>query len=664
MTAPQSTTTNTADPWSTVGIQAEYVHDSTVYQVLPGATPQKKYEVGVRFLENGVPAKARALIGEAIANDYDTSEVRFHWMLAMLSKRTYRELAHSDLDQLRHIRDVLHLYADGEWTRGLHALCGLLDCQDKPGTDSETALNELFDLDPAQRAQIRRHLDMFLTGAIKDALWANTRDEAKAAQTSNDRLERAWAYFYALPSGPRAREPEALATTTRDWLLIVLSTAVFAAAVGYLGWLMLLRATPLPILAYLLAVASVLLGGRQGLEWRYRTERLHAKEREHSVLRPLRRAPEDGFTDRVDKRFDRYFNKYLPAGADRQEWINGTIGIRNTLRDEVVELYREDRVSDQEISWLIRHMVSDVKKRWQNGTLWSYREQYRIKLVTKALCCLGFTALVPTGVSVLDTAIRTRPLAAALVTLVVVVSGWVAATRWLHIIIELRRYAEELQERDQRLHDRTDAYQRWKKKLEDKKPSEEEMETWLRHDRTMLLDNAIRHYKLAWRDIIGHAFLQTPAKNYKRARAHGGPWRYSRYEIRLFLITTDGVREVSTELDFEKVAFHGQQRTNFRFDAVASVHVTKTDQFRQTLELTLINGPTVTVRVTDSEPGQLEPGEDPQTLSDITLEAAGLAHALHILEGIAAEGQQWIKRDHQANSHLVDVTPAIQGLLT
>ncbi|QTR04629.1 hypothetical protein J7S33_07195, partial [Saccharothrix algeriensis] len=69
--------TNTAEAGATVGIQAETVHNSTVYQVLPDASPRQKFEVGVRYLEDGVPVRARELINDAIAHGYDNGEVRF-----------------------------------------------------------------------------------------------------------------------------------------------------------------------------------------------------------------------------------------------------------------------------------------------------------------------------------------------------------------------------------------------------------------------------------------------------------------------------------------------------------------------------------------------------------------------------------------------------------
>ena len=65
---------------------------STTYTVPDGASAREIYEVGVRHLDAGLPAQAHGLIFQAIAGGYDSAEVQLHWLLAMLSKRSYRDL--------------------------------------------------------------------------------------------------------------------------------------------------------------------------------------------------------------------------------------------------------------------------------------------------------------------------------------------------------------------------------------------------------------------------------------------------------------------------------------------------------------------------------------------------------------------------------------------
>lgn len=81
-----------------------------------------------------------------------------------------------------------------------------------------------------------------------------------------------------------------------------------------------------------------------------------------------------------------------------------------------------------------------------------------------------------------------------------------------------------------------------------------------------------------------------------------------------------------------------------------------------TLELTLTNGPTRNIRVTDPEDRQPDPDESPTTFSKINLDAAGFTHALHMLEGIAAEGKNWIDRDPHINGNFDDPPVPCQNL--
>ncbi|MGH8527481.1 MAG: hypothetical protein ACREXY_25710, partial [Gammaproteobacteria bacterium] len=192
-------------------------------------------------------------------------------------------------------------------------------------------------------------------------------------------------------------------------------------------------------------------------------------------------------------------------------------------------------------------------------------------------------------------------------------------------------------------------YERWKAFVDATRPSETQMETWLTCDKTLFVDEVLRHYQLSWRDIIIHTILMTPVRPYDRAREKGGPWRYSRYSLRLFLVTRDGVREVNTEFDFADSTRTNEQRSNYRFDALSSVQVTERDNVGYDLELVLSNGPARKIRVKDTDTHQLAPDENAQELTNINLDAAGFAHAFRLLEGIAADGKRWIERNNSNN---------------
>ncbi|NYH77250.1 hypothetical protein FHR84_000564 [Actinopolyspora biskrensis] len=643
-----TTTTNTAGSGSSVGIQAEWVHNSNVYMVSSDDPPEQKYRVGVNYLDNGVPLRAREWIDAAIARDYDGAAVRFYWALALLSKRSYRELSTEERGLLGELPDHIATYPDSEWTRALEALCELLGHLDVPDRDPTPALEKLRSLPARQREQIVRHCDLVLTSGVKDSLWAETRRTAERRRRAGNRENRVWAYFQPEPIRPRAQYPDPKGATPQQWLRAVLASALLAGSLGSLGWILLQRPTAISVIAYLTTLAVGALAAKTGFEWRYRTQRLRSKEREYAGEVAAHAAPGSGFANQVDHAFQYYAHKYAPKEVDRSVWLAETRGIRTTLRNEVVELYRESRIQVGRVRWLIRHLILDVRKQWCENVLFSYRQQYRTPLSTRAWCLSALVVGVLAACAVVDAAVRTAPLSALASVLIAVITGRVATFRWCYILGEHRRFAEEDQEYARKMEARQTAYQRWKDKLAATCPTEEEMETWLECDRILLVDEALRHYRLAWRDITAHTIVQTPAKSCKRARVNGGPWRYSKYDLQLFLITAEGVRELAKQLDVEHGTFHGNERGHFRFDAVSSLRVVESGDHKYTLELTLSNGPTRTIEVTEPERNFEPASPDEPGLSRISLDATGFTHALHVLEGISAEGKAWIQRDTAA----------------
>lgn len=363
MTAPDSRTDNTAESGSTIGIQAQQVHNSSVYVAHSDDSPRTKYDAGVRYLDDGVPTRAHELIHDAVVHGHDSCEARFHLLLALLSRRSHRQLDPHDLEQISATQEALDRFPGDQWKRAAQIICDLVSSMNDPTVEPGIVRAELLSLHADLRAKILKHLDQFLTGAIKDEFWGERRDTARNARTSGDRLDRAWAYFCPAPACPRSRIPKPESTTTRDRMLAIAATALFVLAAGYLGWLVLLRAAPVPILGYMLAVAAGYVGTRCGVEWHFRAQRLRETEREMSSTWRVTRAPESGFANRIDNMFVYYFAKFVPDGVDRHRWLAETAGTRNTLRDEVVEIYRESCVHYEAVRWLVRYLVRDVKQR-------------------------------------------------------------------------------------------------------------------------------------------------------------------------------------------------------------------------------------------------------------------------------------------------------------
>jgi hypothetical protein len=334
------------------------------------------------------------------------------------------------------------------------------------------------------------------------------------------------------------------------------------------------------------------------------------------------------------------------------------------LRDEVVTIYRESTVNAKRVAWLTRYLVADVARRWRAGKLWDYRKELRVPLLVKVMCVLAAIAAVTAGAFLVWSGAQARPFIVLLATLVAAPSVWFAARVWLRIAVEYKRHSADEAEKKGLLAGRQAAFDRWKRKLTDR-PGDLEMARWLECDRKALMEQAMGLYRLKRQDVLAHAFIEAPATpSYDRARVEKGPWRYSKYKILLFLLTKDGVRQLTVHLDFQKANFRSRARTNYRYDAFTSVQVAETDNGENVFELTLTNGDPIKVKVTDPPTDVTEnEDKDPQGASQVTLGTAGLGNALHVLEGVAAEGKEWITFERQREKvPLTEMSKAVNAI--
>ncbi|MFG1947765.1 hypothetical protein [Nonomuraea sp. NPDC048826] len=257
-------------------------------------------------------------------------------------------------------------------------------------------------------------------------------------------------------------------------------------------------------------------------------------------------------------------------------------------------------------------------------------------------------AAIVAGGFLVWSAAHVRPLFVSLAAIVALASVWSTARLWLRIAAEYRRHSADKREKERLLAGRRAAFDRWKRKLDDR-PDDLEMARWLECDRKVLMEQAMDLYRLKRQDVLAHAFIEAPATPfYDRARIENGPWRYSKYKILLFLLTKDGVRQLTQHLDFREATARSRARINYRYDAFTSVQVAETDNGENAFELTLTNGDPIKVKVTDPPTDVTETEDrDPQNASQLTLGTAGLGNALHVLEGVAAEGKAWIALERQ-----------------
>jgi hypothetical protein len=384
------------------------------------------------------------------------------------------------------------------------------------------------------------------------------------------------------------------------------------------------------------------------------------KDRQLQALGPAAsRSPGEGFTGKVDALFRRYSPNYLPDKAERDAWEADTAGVRSFDREEIVEVYRESRIPAERVAWLIRYRIRRSRDRWRDGTLYDYQDHLLPEPGMLGRFRAG-TAIAIAGCVVAIAVRRTSPITDVLSAIAGVLSGVPAWRYWRRIVVEDRRHAADTAEVTQRKAEIEVEFARWTERLKDR-PSDAEMETWLDHDRTVLLARAMDHYKLARRQVITHAFLEEPGSRAKHARLRNGPMRYSRYKLIVFVLTSDGVRQMSADLGFVTVTLRLGDRISYRYDAVASAHVSLTrsgppkPRIQQKFTLTLVNGDPISVIVTDLDPEDIQQGEDEYSLSEATLDAASVTNTLHLLEALLPKARAGSRSGTQAKDSSTEV---------
>ncbi|NBE99702.1 hypothetical protein FE391_39280 [Nonomuraea sp. KC401] len=644
MTEPEHRVENVATD-SHVGVQAGTVHVDAIYMTTPQDPPETKLRTGVYFLKGRMPEPARQLINEAMAG-YATNEVYFYWLLAMVSGRTRHELSKDETARLRDRRTTMRLWGEDPWRDGVRVIDRLLESAGKAEEDIRVVVKDLDALREPQRSLILEHLELYLDGPIENHLWHLALTKAQTDQMGADRKDRIWKFFHPVPEKPRRREPRPPDTPLGMRAQAVTATAVLAIAVAQLGYLIMQSGRVLLMLAYLLGIAGAYIGMRNSADWRFRVVRRRAKDREY--LGPGTKAERGSLAKKAEHRINYYFAKYLPFRVDRDNWLAETEGIRRSLRDEIAEVYAG--VGIEKIAWLIRHRARETGERRKREELWSYRTELATPGRTRALAILGLLALASGGGWAAVGAVPVEPALAIVTILFLLISGWISAHAWLHLVLERRRHTADAAESDRTLEADLEGLARWRAKMADK-PRDAEMASWLDCDRKVLLAEALRHYRLTMSDVIAHAFIEAPVRSSERARLRGGPWRHKKYQLLVFLITQEGVRQLTVRLDFLKGTFHDWQRLNYRFEAVASVGVSESGNDERTFQLTLVNGHEISVEVSSGFE-ELQQGESPGAVSKVSLDAAGIPHTLHVLEGIAAEGKKWVEQQELRTGNL------------
>ena len=266
-----------------IGVLNGDVHN---YEVNPAASAAERFKKGLNLLDGNMARRAEELIQGAVENNYRSNKVAFYWVLSVLSGRQFDHLKREDHETLHACFAMVDPKNSDGWLAALRVIKKFLNClQYQRGKVRDGDYDELIqaydDLGKDRREELRRHLDLIMTGALQDQLDAKYAAEIEQNRVSGNRAGRAWKFFQANPAEP---QPETLNEPRISvGRRLVAGFGVALAAAGLLFTLVLsLWHSPLDGLAF---VAGTGVGGylltRIGKRWLIAREQVAADDDRH-----------------------------------------------------------------------------------------------------------------------------------------------------------------------------------------------------------------------------------------------------------------------------------------------------------------------------------------------------------------------------------------------
>lgn len=693
---PPFTFRNTAKRDVNVGFQAENIFGDVTYVVGDDASPKDKFRVAKKYVEGGRLRSAEELIGEVVAGGFVsagtpsslTNEVAYYWILSVLGDRSFELLDKEQFEQIGQARELARRGPRDQWNSALAVIIDLIDCletQEESGTLSPERLDAFFNgfgrLEPVHREEIRRHLDLILSGAFQDRLTAHDAEMVRTERMGKGREGKVWKFFEPVPARPRKVPVQwpALGPPQR-------TMAIWGAIMGVAG-LVLSTVLVTSVSWKTATVSGVLILGFGSLVGYVGPGLLPVRyapspTRDTKGSRRRGASPERRwFAEHVHRTVQRQYEKHAPRAAlQRPLWTAATRRSRTTLANEIIEVYGSTGIAPSRIDWLIAWHAGDDKRKWATGKIKDHRRLLRIAGLLSGV--LG----VVVGWYVALPKMQWAPVIAgiALAWLVVGVVLLVVGQADVHIV---RRYTHQAWQAafDERFAKEEKAFEERCRLLRDR-PTDADMARWLDFDKFYLKSLAMNQYGLGNREVIAHAFLTEAAPNCRRARVSNGPSRFSAYTIWVFLLTRSGVRQMAVHLDFPTGIVKDQQRRAFRYNALASAQTTefgirfddgrrefllppapadgngqrrdvreaergngsrpeKSFVFFQMFQLSLVNGQSIHITVENLEEWLLRRVGKARNASPFEMpDTSDLTGALGILEAVAADGSEWIAR--------------------
>ncbi|WP_329253120.1 hypothetical protein OG417_10140 [Actinoallomurus sp. NBC_01490] len=669
---PRPSTVNTASDNARIGIQGTVIGDVR-YEIKDGDPPEKKFAVAKRCLAGKMPPQARRLIEEAVQEALVTpestrslvNEVAYYWTIAVLSDQPFEVLEREEFAALDRARWLCQKGPADSWRDAHRAVTGLIAClqgQEQTGTFDSGALDAFlsaFDrLPDDRRREIYRHLDPILSNVLRDRREADLLDIARRQRTADDREERVWKFFEPDPEPPRPKPLRRPDFGPFEQAAAVCGAALVAGGLALAFTLVTLGSADTAVITGGVVLAGtwiLLLWGPGQLPGRY------------SALYPRRPrpAPTD-FSAHVERTVRQQFDKHAPtSAAQRSRWAVATMRARTLLAQDIVDRYADPEVSPGAVDWLIAWYAENTARRWT-----AREPEDPDRLLRLSMLAVGLGTFVGGWYYALDEMTKVQKTVAT-VAVLWLVAGAVLLARSRADVYVARRHsvAADQAEADRILEEETFAHEERVELLADR-PDDDEMAQWLDYDKIYLKTLAMNQYGLTNRDLITHAVLPEGTETARRSRVKGGQPRFSAYVVWVFLLTVSGVRQVKMHLDFPTGVASDQQRTAFRYDAIASAQVEEVgirfddghrevvlprtdeekDRIRQSavpiyqeFRLELVNRHTIGITVDTFNAVLLEQLLEEQQAPP-SPDLADLTGALSLLETVAADGRKWLEQ--------------------
>lgn len=649
-----------------------------------GDSPQELLEAGKRRLEGGSPGAAEEKFAAAFDRGMDSDEVCYYWALSLLSGKSIDEVGPEDLHKLMQAHRAVMSGPGGDHCRALQRISDLLtlllghdESDDMDTAEAERVEAALRELPVSIRREVGRHLAKLLDDMELEPLKADEVRQVEEERVSADRRARAPKFFEPDPAEPRRRPSTPPNTGINSWAAFVGGTMLLVlGAISGVG--NAFGAHPAAgfavVLLWASSAAAVAVFGAQRAVLRRRD---WAQWREYQNPVPIPADPrwatpqQVGFANAVRPLLTKGFTECGPSDERwRGAWVRDTAGLLVAFGNRLSYLYGDGRVSPLEVEWLIRWYARETYRKWTQGRLYEFRNELRVPLAVKAAYAAGIAGLVAGTLIVFITGFSTSILGPFITVPVLVGGGYLTALGGFMVFTEQRRYRADVQDEERRFDAEWGAYQQRLAYLADR-PSDADMARWLDLDKRSITTTAIKRYGLTHRDVIDHVVLFEEGRKCRRARVIGALPRYSAYAVNLFLLTDQGVRRVTTKLDFYTGHTHGEERMTFRYDAIGSVEVSEvgirfegeqrrvvelsdsTDRTHEELRavilgqafnLRTVDGRAMRVLIENFPEGFLDLSrEDHDYMVRLAMESQGVTSALRILEAVAAEGKAWIQ---------------------